>query len=110
MHRLALEYQGYSLVIAALNSYELNEALDTIGEVLCIAFGTEESFGTTGYHEARRKLGLPEDQIRVPSVFVRAFSEIRRGGEKPMYKLQNYRACFPSAAVQSKPDRGARTP
>ena len=107
---LASEYKFHSLVIPTFHSYELNEALDTLGQVLCIAFGPGESFGTTDYHEAREKLGLPDDQIRVPSVFLRAFSETRRGGEKPMYKLQNCRACFPTAAVQSKSDRGARTP
>jgi hypothetical protein len=106
----ALEYQGYSLVIPAVDSYELNEGLDTLGQVLCIAFGPGESSGTTDYHDARKKLGLPEDQIRVPDVFVRPLSEARSGGEKPMYKLQDYRACFPAAAVQSKSDRGARTP
>lgn len=107
---LALEYQGCSLVIPASNSYELNRALGTLRQVLCIAFRPEESFGTTDYCEATKKLGLLEDQVRVPDVFVGAFSETRSGGEKPMYKLQNYRACFPAAAVQSKSDRGARTP
>jgi len=46
---LALEYQGYSLVISAFNSHELNGALDTLRQVSCIAFGPEESFGTAGY-------------------------------------------------------------
>ena len=107
---LALGYQGYSLVIPTLNSYELNEALDTVGEVLCIAFGPEESFGTTGYHEARRKLGLPEGQIRVPSVFVRAFDETSRGNGKPVSKPQDYGACCTAVAVEAKSDREARTP
>ena len=79
---LALGYQGYSLVIPTLNSYELNKALDTLRQLLCIGFGPEEFFGTTDYHEARKKLGLPEGQIRVPSVFLRAFDETSRGNGK----------------------------
>ncbi|MBC8512717.1 MAG: hypothetical protein H8D32_07045 [Dehalococcoidia bacterium] len=107
---LALEYQGCSLVIPASNSYELNRALGTLRQVLCIAFRPEESFGTTDYHEARKKLGLPEDQIRVPDVFVRAFDETSRGNGKPVSKPQDYGACCTSVAVEAKSDRRARTP
>ena len=107
---LASEYKFHSLVIPTFHSYELNEALDTLGQVLCIAFGPEESFGTTGYHEARRKLGLPEGQIRVPRVFVRAFDETSRRNGKPVSKPQDYGACCTAVAVEAKSDREARTP
>jgi hypothetical protein len=70
----ASEYTSYSLVIPMRNTLELNDALETLRWVLCLAFGPEESFGTTDYHEARRKLSLPDDRIPIPDVFVKAFT------------------------------------
>jgi hypothetical protein len=55
------------------NAPELNEALDSLKQVLSIAFGPDESFGTTDYNEARRKLRLPED-VPIPEAFIKAFS------------------------------------
>ena len=72
--KLASEYKSYSLVIPMWNTLELNHALETLRWVLCLAFGSEESFGTTDYHEARRKLSLPDDRIPIPDVFVKAFA------------------------------------
>ena len=71
---LASEYKSYSLVILAWNTIRLNDALETLRQVLCIAFGPEESFGTTDYHEARIKLKLTDDVIPIPDVFVKAFA------------------------------------
>ena len=71
---LASEYKSYSPVIPMWNTLELNDALETLRQVLCLAFGSEESFGTTDYHEARRKLSLPNDRIPIPDVFVKAFA------------------------------------
>ncbi len=55
-------------------SLALNDALETLRQVLCKAFGPEESFGTIDYHEARRKLRLTDDVIPIPDVFVKAFA------------------------------------
>ena len=71
---VASEYTSYSLVIPMWNTLELNDALETLRYVLCLAFGPTGSFGTTDYHEARRKLGLPDDRIPIPDVFVKAFA------------------------------------
>ena len=71
---IASEYTTYSLVIPIWNTLELNDALETLRWVLCLAFGSEESFGTTDYHEAREKLSLPDDRIPIPDVFVKAFA------------------------------------
>jgi hypothetical protein len=70
----ASEYTRYSLVIPMWNSLELNDALEDLKLELCLSFGPEQSFGTTDYHEARQKLGLPENRTPVPDVFVRAFA------------------------------------
>ena len=67
-------YSKYSLVIAAWNSAELNDTLQDLRLKLCLAFGPEQSFGTTDYYEARGKLELPSDRTPVPDVFVRAFA------------------------------------
>ena len=72
--KLASEYTSYSLVIPMWNTLELNDALETLRQLLCLAFGSEESFGTTDYHETRRKLSLPDDRIPIPDVFVKAFA------------------------------------
>ena len=72
---LASEYNNYSLVIPTFNSYKLNDALDILRQVLCISFGQEGSFGTTDYHEARRKIGLRQDLGTIPEIFIKAFSE-----------------------------------
>lgn len=71
---LASDYRHYSLVITMWNTSELNEALEALRQVLCIAFGPAESFGNTDYHEAREKLGLPEDRVSIPDVFIEAFA------------------------------------
>ena len=52
---LATEYQPYSLVIPIWNASELNEALETLLQVLRIAFGLDESFGAVDYYEVRKK-------------------------------------------------------
>lgn len=68
------EYTSYSLVIPAWNTLELNGALETLRQVLCLTFGPEESFETTDYHEARRKFGLPDGRTPILDVFVKAFA------------------------------------
>ena len=74
---VASGYRPLSLVIPMWNTRELNDALDTLRQVLSIAFGPDESFGTTDYHEARRKLGVPGDSIQIPEVFIKAFAGTR---------------------------------
>jgi hypothetical protein len=71
---VASEYSAYSLVIPTWNPPDLNDALETLRQVLCKAFGPDQSFGTTDYHEARRKLQLHEERVEIPEVFIRAFS------------------------------------
>jgi len=71
---IASEYTTCSLVIPMWNSLDLNDALEDLILMLCLAFGPEQSFGTTDYYEAREKLGLPDDRTPVPDVFVRAFA------------------------------------
>jgi hypothetical protein len=71
---IASEYSPDSLAIPMLNSPELNGALEALREVLCIAFGPDESFGSTEYHQARRKLGVPEEDVPVPEVFMKVFT------------------------------------
>ncbi len=71
---LASKYMPYTLVIPMWNSPDLNDALETFMQVLCIAFGTDQSFGTTDYHEARRKLRLLDNRVEIPEVFIRAFA------------------------------------
>ena len=68
------EYTIYSLVIPMWNSPDLNGALEDLKLELCLAFGPEQSFGTTDYYEAREKLGLADERTPVPDVFVRAFA------------------------------------
>ena len=75
---IASKYSSQSLVIPMWNPHDLGEALETLRQVLCIAFGPDESFGTTDYHEARRKLGLPDDGGPIPEVFIRAFAGTRK--------------------------------
>lgn len=70
-----MEYGAYSLVIPMWNTPELNEALETLMQVLCIAFGPDESFGTVGYYEVRRKLKLPDGRTPIPEVFLKVFAE-----------------------------------
>jgi len=50
------------------------EVMESLRQVLCIAFGADESFGTTNYHEARAKLGLPDDGVPIPEVLIEAFA------------------------------------
>ncbi|TEU04703.1 MAG: hypothetical protein E3J24_00800 [Dehalococcoidia bacterium] len=71
---IALKYRSYSLVIPIWNTADLDDGLETLRQVLCIAFGPAESFGNTDYHEAREKLGLPEDGVPIPDVFIEAFA------------------------------------
>lgn len=71
---VATKYRPFSLVIATWNPPDLNDGLESLRQILCIAFGPDESFGNTGYHEARKKLGLREEMIQIPEVFIRAFT------------------------------------
>ena len=71
----ASKYRPQSLLIPMWNAPELNEALETLRQVLCMAFGAGETFGTTDYHEAKRKLELPDNRIPIPEVFIKAFAE-----------------------------------
>ena len=71
---MARKYMPYTLVIPMWNPLDLNDALETLRQVLCIAFGADKSFGTTDYHEARRKLRLSDDSVEIPEVFIRAFA------------------------------------
>ena len=66
---IASEYRSYSLVIPMRDTPDLNYGLETLRQVLCIAFSSDESFGTTDYHEARAKLGLADDSVQTPEVF-----------------------------------------
>ena len=68
------EYMRYSLVVPTWNSVELNGALQDLKLMLCLAFGPEQSFGSTDYYEAREKLGLPDDRTPIPDVFIRTFA------------------------------------
>jgi len=70
----ASEYTPDSLVIPMWNPPHLNEALETLRQVLCIAFGPDQPLGTLDYHEARRKLGLMDHNIPIPKVFINAFT------------------------------------
>jgi len=78
--RIAHQYTPYALLIPRWNPPELNQALDSFKHSLSVAFGPDESFGTTGYREARRQLGLSQDAFPVPEVFVRAFAGLDRHG------------------------------
>jgi len=71
---IASEYTTYSLLIPMWNTPDLNDGLDTLRQVLCVAFGPDESFGTTDYHQARVKLGLMDDTVPIPQVFIDAFA------------------------------------
>lgn len=73
-HEVAARYTSRSLVIPAWNSAVLNNALENLKRILCLAFGPDESFGSIDYHQAREKLGLPDDGTPLPDVFVRAFA------------------------------------
>ena len=87
---LASQYETFSLIIPVYNSYELNEALHTLRQVLCVAFGPSESFGTTDYHETSRKLGLYEEQAMVPEVFIKAFSGTASEAKMAVSRLEDY--------------------
>lgn len=71
---MASKYRAYSVVIPMWNVPDLNKALETLMQVLCIAFGPDESFGTADYHEARRRLRLQEEGAQIPEVFIKAFA------------------------------------
>ena len=71
---IACEYSAYSLVIPMWDPPDLNDALETLRRVLCMAFGPDQTFGTTDYHEARTKLRLHEERVEIPEVFIRAFA------------------------------------
>jgi hypothetical protein len=70
---IASEYTTYSLAVPMWNSVDLNDALEDLKLELYLCFGPGQSFGATNYYEAKEKLGLPDDRITVPDVFVRAF-------------------------------------
>ena len=70
----ASEFRSYSLIIRVWDTPELNDALDTLRQVLCMSFDPSESFGSTDYHKARMKLGLPEDKVPIPEAFIKAFA------------------------------------
>jgi hypothetical protein len=70
---IASEYTPHSLLIPAFNSTDLNSMLEELRQNLCLAFGPEQSFGSTDYYEARERLGLTDDRTPVPDVFVMAF-------------------------------------
>jgi len=72
---LASRYRVPSLVIPLWNTPELNGALETLLQILRIAFNPDESFGTVDYYEARRKLKLPDDRTSIPEVFLKALTE-----------------------------------
>ena len=71
---IAAKYRFYSLLTPIWNPPDLNEALKTLRQALCIAFGPDQSFGTTDYHEARKRLQLREERAQIPEVFLRAFA------------------------------------
>ena len=71
---IASEYATYSLVIPIWNSTDLNDALEDLRLILCLAFGPEQSFGATDYYEAREKLGLPDGRTPIPDMFAMAFA------------------------------------
>jgi hypothetical protein len=71
---IALEYTTYSLVIPMWNPADLNEAMEDLRLALCLAFGSEQSFGSTDYYGAREKLRLSSGRTPIPDVFVRAFA------------------------------------
>ena len=70
---MASRYRSYSLVIPVWNDPGLNQALEALRGVLCIAFGPDRPFGSTDYGEARRKLRLPGEARQIPEVFIEAF-------------------------------------
>ena len=70
---IASGYSEYSLMAPELNSTELNDALNDLLYRLSLAFGPGESFGSTNYIKARKKLELPDDRSHVPDVFIEAF-------------------------------------
>lgn len=72
---MASKYTRYSLFTPLWNDPELNEALETLRQVLCISFGPDESFGTTDYHKARIKLRLSSDESQIPKAFLEVFAE-----------------------------------
>jgi len=72
---LATRYRPYSLVIPMWNISELNEALETLLQMLRIVFGPDKSFGTIDYYEVRRKLKFWDDRTPIPEVFLKAFAE-----------------------------------
>ncbi len=71
---MACKYMPYTLVIPMWSPPDLNGALETLRQVLRIAFGADQSLGTTDYHEARRKLQLHGERVEIPEVFIRAFA------------------------------------
>ena len=71
---IASEYTTYSLVIPMWSPADLNDALEDLRLELCLSFGPEQSFGSTDYYEARKKLGLSGGRTPIPDVFVRAFA------------------------------------
>jgi len=57
------------------NAAELSQALETLMQVLRIAFGPDESFGAVDYYDVRKKLKLSDGESPIPEVFLKAFAE-----------------------------------
>jgi hypothetical protein len=72
---IASEYTAYSLVVPLWNSPDANDALECLKLELCLAFGSEKSFGTTDYYQAREKLGLADNRASVPDVFTKTVAK-----------------------------------
>lgn len=64
-------------MIPTWNSPNLNDALEELKLELCLSFGPEQTFGATDYYEARERLGLREERVQIPDVFIGAFEGTR---------------------------------
>jgi hypothetical protein len=71
---MARRYTPHALVFPMWNPPELNAALDTLRQVLGMAFRPDECFADSEYHEARRKLRLWEERPEIPEAFIKAFA------------------------------------
>jgi len=70
---LATKYRSYPLVIPMWNTSGLNEALETLMQVLHIAFGPDESFGAVAYYEVRKKAQVVGRQDSNSGGFLKGF-------------------------------------
>ena len=71
---IAMKYGHYSLINPTWYTSELSEALGILMQVLRIAFGPDEAFGTVDYYEVRRKLNLPDGRTIIPEIFLKTFA------------------------------------